>query len=178
MKKNIYIVKEQFSLIWLLDRHRYISIIIISSVFGFNYLIFPNKISLFFYKKNLFIFNLSLKKNFLSLTNLIISNFISFFFSFYNLYIIELNLIGIGFKVYLNKYYLNFELGFSHIIKLKLPQCIKFYSFNKGLCLVLQGINKKNLKGIASFIRSLKIPDNYKGKGIRYVYEILKLKEK
>lgn len=93
----------------------------------------------------------------------------------------KLKLIGVGYKVFeeqnkLNQKYLHFKLGYSHSIYYKLPANIniKIHQFNK---LFLSGYFNYNLSKNASIIKCLKRPEPYKGKGISYSNEIIKLKE-
>jgi len=86
----------------------------------------------------------------------------------------KLEVIGVGFKVALNGEDLDFSLGFSHPIKVKpLPEV----SFTvKGNTITINGIDKQQVGQMAENIRSLKKPEPYKGKGIRYQDEIIRKK--
>lgn len=83
---------------------------------------------------------------------------------------------GIGYRANVNNNQLVMSLGFSHTINLKIPEniSVKCTSANE---IVLTSIDKQKIGQFAANIRSYKIPDPYKGKGIRYSYEILKIKE-
>lgn len=90
----------------------------------------------------------------------------------------EIEILGIGYKVDLKGNTLIFSLGYSHPVEFKLPEGITAevnYKV-KPLKLILNGIDKQHLGQVAANIRSLKPPDSYKGKGIRYAGERLKLK--
>lgn len=87
-----------------------------------------------------------------------------------------LEIVGIGYKAQVvgNKIVLN--LGYSHPIEFYLPDGIKASVDAKQTVITLTGIDKHKLGQVASNIRSLRLPDSYKGKGIRYSGEFLKLK--
>ncbi len=90
----------------------------------------------------------------------------------------ELHLVGIGYRVDLKGQSLMFSLGYSHPVEFPLPEGITAEIDHKArpLKLTLQGIDKQLLGQVAANIRSLRPPDAYKGKGIRYADERLKLK--
>lgn len=90
----------------------------------------------------------------------------------------ELDLVGIGYRVDLKGQSLMFSLGYSHPVEFPLPEGITAEIDHKArpLKLTLQGIDKQLLGQVAANIRSLRPPDAYKGKGIRYADERLKLK--
>lgn len=89
---------------------------------------------------------------------------------------IKLQLVGIGYKVSIEKDILILKLGFSHLVYFKIPSDIKIQIL-KSTLLSIHGIDYKYLTEIAHKIRSLKIPEPYKGKGIRYLNEIIIKKE-
>ena len=87
-----------------------------------------------------------------------------------------LKLVGIGYRAQIKDNSLLLKLGFSHDVIYDLPEGIN------AICpkvdqIVLIGIEKDFVCKIASNIRSLKKPDSYKGKGIRFEDEKLILKE-
>jgi large subunit ribosomal protein L6 len=92
----------------------------------------------------------------------------------------KLKLVGIGYKAYLEnnleKKILLFKLGYSHYIYFKIPSKIKIFCF-KTTNLFIYGDSYINITQIASFIRAYKKPDPYKGKGILYSNEKIKLKK-
>lgn len=96
-----------------------------------------------------------------------------------NNFLVKLNLVGLGFKITKeeeNK--LVFSLGFSHTIKYNLPSNISLYSLkNRNTIYLLTGPEYSKLKQEAANIIKLKKPEPYKGKGIRYYNQIIKLKE-
>ena len=87
----------------------------------------------------------------------------------------QLELQGVGFKVALEgKNKLNMTLGFSHPVVFNLPEGISA-KIEKNI-ITIEGIDKQLVGEIAAQIRRLRKPDAYKGKGVRYVGEVIKLK--
>lgn len=95
----------------------------------------------------------------------------------------QLDIVGVGYKVELQKSRVIFNLGYSHPIEFPLPAGIdvKAERINKPIqqyqtTLTVTGIDKQRVGQIAADMRSLRRPDPYKGKGVRYANEALKLK--
>jgi len=92
----------------------------------------------------------------------------------------KLKLVGVGYKVFLLKKkqltLLRLSLGFSHNIYFKVPDDIKIICYKNNKVLIL-GNDYQKVTLVASKLRSYKIPEIYKGKGILYENEELKLKE-
>jgi len=88
----------------------------------------------------------------------------------------ELELRGVGYRVQLKGKNLEFSLGKSHQDNVKAPIGITF-TVPSATSLLIEGFNKEVVGQIAAFIRSLRPPEPYKGKGIRYVGEYVKQKE-
>ena len=95
----------------------------------------------------------------------------------------QLDIVGVGYKVELQKNRVIFNLGYSHPIEFPLPPGIdvKVERVNKPIqqyqtTLTVSGINKQQVGQVAADMRSLRRPDPYKGKGVRYANEALKLK--
>lgn len=87
----------------------------------------------------------------------------------------QLELQGVGFKVALEgKNKLNLGLGFSHPVVFNLPEGV-VAKVEKNI-ITIEGIDKQLVGEVAAQIRRLRRPDAYKGKGIRYVGEVIKLK--
>lgn len=87
----------------------------------------------------------------------------------------QLELQGVGFKVVAKGKDLEFSLGFSHTVFFKAVPGIEF-KIEKNI-LTISGIDKQLVGQVAADIRSLKKPEPYKGKGIRYVGEHVRRKE-
>jgi len=87
----------------------------------------------------------------------------------------ELEIVGVGYRAEQRKNSVVFTLGFSHPIEYPIPPGINI-TVDKQTRLVITGVDRQQVGQIAANIRSLKKPDPYKNKGIRYVGERLKKK--
>lgn len=87
----------------------------------------------------------------------------------------ELEIVGVGFRAEAKKSSVVFTLGFSHPIEYPIPPGISI-TVDKQTKLVVSGVDRQQVGQVAANIRSLKKPDPYKNKGIRYTGEILKKK--
>lgn len=87
-----------------------------------------------------------------------------------------LEIVGIGYKAQVIGDKIVLNLGYSHPIEYHLPDGIKASVDAKQTMITLTGVDKHKLGQVASNLRSLRIPDSYKGKGIRYYGEPLRLK--
>lgn len=81
----------------------------------------------------------------------------------------KLELNGVGYRVALAGTDLKLNVGFSHDVMYKIPQGITV-SVEQNI-ITVSGINKQQVGQVAAEIRSLKKPEPYKGKGIKYVGE-------
>ena len=88
-----------------------------------------------------------------------------------------LEISGVGFKAATQGTNLMLNLGFSHPIIYPLPQGIKATVDSRQTQITLKGIDKQLIGQIAANLRSLKKPEPYKGKGIKYSGEIVHRKE-
>jgi large subunit ribosomal protein L6 len=89
----------------------------------------------------------------------------------------ELEIVGIGYRVELKgKGTVVFTLGFSHPIEFPLPSGIEVAIDPKQTRLTVSGIDRQKVGQVAADMRSLRPPDPYKNKGVRYVGERLKKK--
>lgn len=90
----------------------------------------------------------------------------------------ELLIIGTGYKADVVGKKLVLNLGFSHSIEYPIPDGIKMTSKveKAGVVVSITGNNKETVGQIASEIRSYRPPDSYKGKGVRYRNEVVRLK--
>jgi large subunit ribosomal protein L6 len=95
-------------------------------------------------------------------------------------YTIKQELVGVGSRVEVKGQILEFSLGFSHDIHFELPKEVKGEAepVKKGAnpILVLKSADKQLLGMVAAKIRSLRKPEPYKGKGIKFVGEQLRRK--
>jgi large subunit ribosomal protein L6 len=89
----------------------------------------------------------------------------------------ELEIVGIGYKAELKgKDVVVFNLGYSHPIEYPLPGDIQAVVDAKLTRLTVSGINRQKVGQVAAEMRSLRPPDPYKNKGVRYFGEKLKKK--
>ena len=87
----------------------------------------------------------------------------------------ELDIVGIGYRAEVSGKRVTFSLGYSHPVLFDLPEGIKVEVDNQTH-LVVSGADRQKVGQVAADIRSLRKPDPYKQKGIRYTGEILKKK--
>src|SRR5712671_1890133 len=85
----------------------------------------------------------------------------------------ELEIVGVGYRAEQRKNSVVFTLGFSHPIEYPIPPGITI-TVDKQTKLMITGVDRQQVGQIAANIRSLKKPDPYKNKGIRYSGEHLK----
>ncbi len=89
----------------------------------------------------------------------------------------ELDVVGIGYRVELKgKDTVVFTLGYSHPIEFQLPTGITVAIDPKQTHVTVQGIDRQRVGQVAADMRSLRKPDPYKNKGVRYTGEKLKKK--
>jgi len=88
----------------------------------------------------------------------------------------EMSIIGVGYRAQVQGQKITFTLGYSHPIVFNLPEGVTAQIDKKQTQLVLEGIDKYLVGQVAANIRSLRPPNIYKGKGIRYADEVIKLK--
>lgn len=89
----------------------------------------------------------------------------------------ELDIVGIGYRAELKgKNMVVFTLGYSHPIEFPLPTGIEVAIDSKQLHLTVSGIDRQKVGQVAADMRSLRKPDPYKNKGVRYTGEKLKKK--
>ena len=89
----------------------------------------------------------------------------------------ELDIVGIGYRAELKgKGIVVFILGFSHPIEFPLPTGIDVAIDPKQTHLTVSGIDRQKVGQVAADMRSLRKPDPYKNKGVRYMGERLKKK--
>jgi large subunit ribosomal protein L6 len=91
----------------------------------------------------------------------------------------KLELVGVGFKAANQGNMLDLALGYSHNILIEIPGELKVATQQeKGQnpIITLEGIDRQLIGQVAAKIRSLRKPEPYKGKGVRYVGEIVRKK--
>jgi large subunit ribosomal protein L6 len=87
----------------------------------------------------------------------------------------ELDITGTGYRADVKGKVATFTLGYSHPIELLLPDGVDL-KIDKQTHLVLSGYDKQMVGQVAANIRSLRPPDPYKNKGVRYTGEALRKK--
>jgi large subunit ribosomal protein L6 len=87
-----------------------------------------------------------------------------------------LQIYGVGYRAQVSGDKIILNVGYSHAVEFKLPEGIKATVDDKQTTITLQGIDKQLLGQVAANIRAIRPPDSYKGKGIRFADEVLKLK--
>jgi large subunit ribosomal protein L6 len=89
----------------------------------------------------------------------------------------ELEIVGIGYRAEMKgKAMIVFNLGYSHPIEYPLPTGVDAAVDPKQTRITLNGIDRQKVGQVAAEMRSLRPPDPYKNKGVRYVGERLKKK--
>lgn len=91
----------------------------------------------------------------------------------------ELELVGVGYRVTNTGNILDFALGYTHNIFLKLPPEIKVETKserNKNPLIILESADKQLLGQVCAKIRSFRKVEPYKGKGVRFVGEVVRRK--
>lgn len=91
----------------------------------------------------------------------------------------NLELVGVGFKASNQGNLLDLSLGYSHNIVFEIPKEIKVVTAQeKGQnpTISLEGIDKQLVGQVAAKLRSLRKPEPYKGKGVKYAGEVLRRK--
>lgn len=89
---------------------------------------------------------------------------------------VRLEIQGVGYRAAADKNYLTLALGFSHEIKYAIPAGISIVC-EKPTSIAISGFDKRLVGQVAAEIRSLRKPEPYKGKGVRYEGEYVRQKE-
>jgi large subunit ribosomal protein L6 len=87
----------------------------------------------------------------------------------------KLEIVGIGYRAQMQGKSIQLALGYSHPVIFPLPEGITA-EIEKQVALTLRGADKALLGETAAKLRSLRKPDPYKGKGIRYANEVVRRK--
>jgi large subunit ribosomal protein L6 len=88
----------------------------------------------------------------------------------------KLSLVGVGYKAQAQGDKLNLSLGFSHPVVHAMPEGVTVATPTPTEILI-KGIDRQKVGQIAAEVRAYRPPEPYKGKGVRYVDEVVKLKE-
>lgn len=87
----------------------------------------------------------------------------------------QLEIVGVGYKAETRNYGLQLALGFSHPIEYRAPKGIKLTA-PQPTQIVVEGADKELVGQVAAELRSLRPPEPYKGKGIKYQGEQIRRK--
>lgn len=88
----------------------------------------------------------------------------------------DLEIQGLGFRAQLQGNKIVFNLGFSHPVEFEVPKNVKV-QVPTQTSIIIEGADKMSVGQVAAKIRSLKPVEPYKGKGIRYVGEVVRRKQ-
>ena len=86
-----------------------------------------------------------------------------------------LELVGVGYKAEVRPYGLQLALGYSHPIEYRAPKGIKL-SAPQPTQIIVEGADKEIVGQVAAELRSLRPPEPYKGKGVKYQGEQIRRK--
>jgi len=87
----------------------------------------------------------------------------------------DLEIQGVGYRAQMAGQSVTFNLGYTHPVDFPVPQGIQI-TVDKQTKLTVAGIDRQQVGQVAAEIRSLRPPDVYKGKGIRYAGEVVRKK--
>ena len=87
----------------------------------------------------------------------------------------ELEIQGVGYRADVTGGVLKLLLGFSHPVEIQVPEGLSV-SVDRNVILKIEGISRMQVGQFAADIRSLRPPEPYKGKGIRYLGEQIRRK--
>jgi len=88
----------------------------------------------------------------------------------------KLSLVGVGYKAQAQGDKLNLSLGFSHPVVHQMPEGVTCATPTPTE-IVIKGVNKQKVGQVAAEVRAYRSPEPYKGKGVRYVDEVVIIKE-
>lgn len=87
----------------------------------------------------------------------------------------NLEIMGVGYRAQAQGNSLTFTVGYAHPVTLALPKGVEV-TVDKQTLISLKGIDKRIVTQSAAKIRTLKVPDVYKQKGVKYIGEVLRKK--
>ncbi|KAM1112734.1 hypothetical protein ACFX13_046409 [Malus domestica] len=88
----------------------------------------------------------------------------------------RLQLVGVGYRATLVGKILVLSLGFSHPVRMDIPHGIQV-KVEENTRIVVSGYDKSAIGQFAASIRKWRLPEQYKGKGVKYADEIIRSKE-
>ena len=87
----------------------------------------------------------------------------------------ELEIVGVGYRVQLDGKQLSLEVGFSHPVRVRIPDGITV-EVPKPTSVIIKGADKQQVGQFTANLRRIAPPEPYKGKGIKYVGEVIRRK--
>lgn len=87
----------------------------------------------------------------------------------------KLELVGIGYRAAIEGNALVLQVGFTHPVKLEIPENLKVTVEKNTIS--ISGFDKHHVGQFAAVVRAVKKPEPYKGKGIRYAGEVVRMKQ-
>lgn len=114
--------------------------------------------------------NLRLHRSLHGLTRVLIQNMVTGVTSGYQRI---LELVGVGYRAELTGKILTLNLGYSHPILFRAPDGVTLQVIPKENKIIITGADKQLVGMVASKLRSLRPPEPYKGKGVKYAEEII-----
>lgn len=89
----------------------------------------------------------------------------------------DLDIVGVGYKAQLQGVKLVLQMGYSHPVEVEPPNKETKIEVDKTQThITITGINKQTVGDLAAYIRSVRLPEPYKGKGIKYANERIRRK--
>ncbi|MCE2870555.1 MAG: 50S ribosomal protein L6 [Oxalobacteraceae bacterium] len=88
----------------------------------------------------------------------------------------KLALVGVGYRAQAQGDKLNLSLGFSHPVVHEMPAGVKCETPTQTE-IIIKGIDRQKVGQVAAEVRAYRSPEPYKGKGVRYVDEVVVIKE-
>lgn len=88
----------------------------------------------------------------------------------------QLEINGVGYRAQLQGNTLVVSAGYSHTVEMVVPEGLKV-ELPKNTIIIISGIDKQAVGQFAAEIREIRKPEPYKGKGIKYDYEVIRRKE-
>ncbi len=87
----------------------------------------------------------------------------------------KLEIVGVGYRAEVKGPHLVMQLGYSHPIEYPIPGGISI-EVERNTKITVKGIDKRQVGQVAANIRDFRRPDSYKGKGVRYAGEVVRIK--
>jgi large subunit ribosomal protein L6 len=87
-----------------------------------------------------------------------------------------LEIVGVGYRAAMEGKAVNLALGYSHPVVYNPPADITLAVDGQGSKVIVSGADKEQVGQVAAIIRRFRVPDHYKGKGVRYLGEYVRIK--